>query len=454
MTSSELKQQLSSNSLSGAWYAVSILLVAYTFSFIDRTILALLVEPIKADLDITDTQISLLHGLAFALFYTLMGLPIARLADQYSRRWIIVIGVFVWSLMTAVCGLAKSFWQLFAARIGVGVGEAALSPAAYSMIADYFEPAKLGRAMAVYSAGVYVGAGLAFIIGGTVIQLVSSISSVNLPWLGDVATWQVAFFAVGLPGIIVALLVLTVREPKRRKKITAATEQTTEDLAEPPKASFAKTLRFTGTHWTTFASHFLGYSMLALTFNAVIAWGPSLFIRNFGWTASEAGYALGICLLVFGTSGIVAGGWTADALTRRGKTDGTIITGVISAIGITPCILISALAPSPLVAVLFFAPFMFFSSFAYGAAAAALQTVAPNEMRAQVSAMYLFVLNLLGIGLGPTAVALFVDYVFKDEYALDISLAIVGASASILGGIILALGRGPYRRTAKTMSQA
>ncbi|MBT7799203.1 MAG: MFS transporter, partial [Gammaproteobacteria bacterium] len=199
-----------------AWYAVGILFVAYTFSFADRFILSLLIEPIKQDLNLSDTKISLLHGFAFAIFYTFMGIPIGRLADKYNRRTIIVWGIATWSCMTAVCGITKGYWQLFAARVGVGVGEAALSPAAYSMIADLFPAQKLGRALSVYTTGAFVGAGLAFIIGGTAIAAITTSPEITLPVIGTIRSWQAAFFLVGLPGLLVAALMYTVKEPLRR----------------------------------------------------------------------------------------------------------------------------------------------------------------------------------------------------------------------------------------------
>ncbi|MFQ5636261.1 MAG: MFS transporter, partial [Gammaproteobacteria bacterium] len=202
-----------------AWYAVSILVVAFIFSFIDRIIIALLVEPIKRDLGISDFGIGMLQGLAFAVFYALVGIPIGRWADRYSRRWIIGVGIFLWSVMTAGCGLAKNFWQLFLARVGVGVGEAALSPAAYSMISDYFPRHKLGRALGVYQAGAFVGAGLSFLVGGLVIRYVMGAEGLSLPLIGEVRPWQMVFFAVGFPGIAVALLMRTVGEPERRGKL-------------------------------------------------------------------------------------------------------------------------------------------------------------------------------------------------------------------------------------------
>ena len=177
-----------------AWYAVVILVVAFIFSFVDRIIISMLVEPLKADLGLSDTQLGLLQGPAFALFYALVGLPIGRWADRYSRRAIIAWGISIWSVMTAVCGLARNFLQLFLARVGVGVGEAALSPAAYSMIADYFPREKLGRAVGVYQAGAFFGAGLSFLVGGLVIQAVAKAGEISLPVIGEVQAWQMVFF--------------------------------------------------------------------------------------------------------------------------------------------------------------------------------------------------------------------------------------------------------------------
>jgi MFS family permease len=199
-----------------SWYVVGVLMLAYTNSFIDRQILSLLIEPIRRDLQITDTQVSLLAGLAFTIFYTLMGVPIARLADQKNRRTIIAIGIASWSVMTASCGLARNFWHMFLARVGVGVGEATLSPAAMSMISDYFPVGKLARAISIYSMGVYFGAGLALIIGGMVVKLVIEAGNVVLPVVGEVFPWQMTFFFVGLLGIPIFLLMLTIREPVRR----------------------------------------------------------------------------------------------------------------------------------------------------------------------------------------------------------------------------------------------
>src|SRR5712691_2641298 len=176
-----------------AWYVVLVLMVCYTLSFIDRQILSLLVAPIKHDLGISDTRIGLLQGLAFALFYTMMGLPLGRIADTCSRRTLISFGVLFWSVMTTLCATAKSFWSLFLARMGVGVGEATLAPAAFSLISDYFSAGLLATALSIYSMGIFLGSGLALIVGGVVVTATTRMPAIELPLLGLTASWRLAF---------------------------------------------------------------------------------------------------------------------------------------------------------------------------------------------------------------------------------------------------------------------
>lgn len=251
------------------WYVVLICMLAYIFSFVDRQILALMIEPIKRDLQLSDTQFSLLHGLAFSLFYAFMGIPIALLADRYSRPRIIAIGVAFWSLATAACGLSKNFGQMFLARIGVGVGEAALSPATYSMLSDMFPRHKLGRAVGIYSIGSFIGGGLAFLIGGYVIDLLKSVDSVRLPGVGELRPWQVTFFIVGLPGVLVALLILlTVRDPQRK-----GLRHDADGRVQKPTAGAL--FRFLGRHRGTFCCHYLGFSFYAMILFCLLGWTPA-----------------------------------------------------------------------------------------------------------------------------------------------------------------------------------
>src|ERR1700686_2042900 len=201
------------DSLRYAWDVVFVLMLCYALSFIDRQILSLLVAPMKRDLHISDTRVGLLQGFSFALFYTLAGLPLGRIADTRNRRNLITVGILAWSALTAACSAAKNFWALFFTRMGVGAGEATLSPAAFSLIADYFPPGRLGVALSLYSMGIYVGSGLAFIVGGEVVQHLARQPVLTLPLLGTIASWRAAFLVVGLPGLLVALLVRTIREP-------------------------------------------------------------------------------------------------------------------------------------------------------------------------------------------------------------------------------------------------
>ncbi len=415
---------------------VGVLTVAYVFSFIDRSILSLLVGPIRADLGISDTQISLLHGLAFAVFYTLLGSPIASLADRRDRRKLIAIGVAFWSLATAACGLTRNFWQLFAARIGVGVGEAALSPAAYSMIADSFPPDKLSRALSVYTLGAIAGIGLALIIGGAVIGTVSTGNDVTLPLVGTLRPWQLVFFMVGLPGLLVALWILTLKEPARRR------------VAPVGEASGLKPLlRYTRLHWQSYTAHLAGFALLGIVLNSLTAWTPSHFIRNFGLTPSQSAFWLGTLIAIFGTSGVITGGWWSDRAQRLGRQDGAMRAGVISAVGSLLFGSVAPLAGSFALALALYAPLLFFSTFAYGAAPAAVQLMTPAPMRAVASAIYLFFLNFVGMGLGPLMTAAVTDYVFQSDLAVGRSLALVVGVSAALSALLLAWGCRHFQAT-------
>jgi MFS family permease len=420
-----------------AWYVVGVLMLAYTNSFIDRQILSLLIEPIRRDLQINDTQVSLLAGIAFTIFYTLMGVPIARLSDQKNRRTIIILGITFWSLMTATCGMAKQYWHLFLARMGVGVGEATLSPAAMSIISDYFPVTKLARAISVYSMGVYFGAGLALIIGGFVIQLVSQAGNVSLPLVGEVYPWQVTFFVVGLLGLPIILLLMTVREPLRRG--AARTSEGANASALPELKKFVRLNR------RTLVFLFLAFSFIGIGIAGYMVWTPTLFIRTWGWQASEIGFMYGFILFFGGTSGVYAGGFLADWLQQRGHSDAILRSAFISALLIVPFAIATPLMPNATLAVIGLAFTAFFLAMPQGLAAAALQVITPNALRAQLTALYFLVGNLIANGFGPTLYALVTDYVFNDPAKLRYSLAIVSAIVLPLGALFGYLALKPYR---------
>jgi len=418
-----------------AWYAIGILLIAFVFSFIDRSIIALLVEPIKKDLGISDFGIGLLQGLAFAIFYTLVGIPIGRLADRLSRRRIIAVGIFLWSLMTAACGLAKSFTGLFLARVGVGVGEATLSPSAYSMISDLFPRDQLGRALAVYQGGAFLGAGIAFIVGGMVIRALSRAGEVALPLIGIVQPWQMVFFVVGLPGLIVALLMLTVREPVRRGKIAG------HDKGIP----IGEVVRYVRTNGRLFTSVFVGFALLAVPITTFLTWVPAYLNRVHGYSRGETGLTLGLILLIFSPAGVYFGGWLIDQFQRRGYTDAPLRTGLIAAALLLPLSLFATTLSNSSLTIALACPFVFCASMPIAAAPTTLQLVAPNQLRAQLSAVWMLALNLISTGVGPTGVGFITEYVLGDEMAVGLSVALVNCVSVPVAGLLLWFGIRPLR---------
>jgi MFS family permease len=421
------------------WYVVLICMLAYVFSFVDRQVLALMIEPIKKDLHLSDTQFSLLQGFAFSLFYAVMGMPLAYLADRFARPRIIATGIALWSLATAACGISQNFVQMFLARLSVGVGEAALSPGTYSMLSDYFPKEKLGRAVGIYSLGSFIGGGMAFLIGGYVINLLKQVTTTTVPLLGDVRSWQLTFLIVGLPGFLVALLfILTVRDPQRKGLVQDSTGQA-------KRVSMIDSLRFIREHGQTFAYHYLGFSFYAMTLFCLMSWTPAFYIRHFGLSPVEAGYTLGTILLVANTTGVFCGGWLNDWLMTKGRTDGPMLAGTIGAIGMLVPAVVFTQVSSLTVSLGLLVIAMFFASFPMPTSTAAMQTLAPNQMRAQISAVFLLISNLIALGIGTTLVALLTDKVFGSPKMVGMSMSVVNLIATLLAIGLLWLGCRQFR---------
>lgn len=418
------------------WYALAVLFLAYALSFVDRTIVSLLVGPIRADLHVSDTQVSLLHGFAFAILYTLVGIPVARLADRGSRRNIVAVSAAVWSLTCAGCGLARNFSQLFLGRIGVGIGEAGLSPAAYSMLADLFPQTRLGLALSIYTSAVYIGAGSSLIIGGAVIASAVQMPPLVFPLIGVIHPWQLTFFVVGLPGLLISGLMLSVREPRRRGSHTGS---------NPPAASRLRdTVDFMRRHRGAYAGHIVGFTLVSMIYNVAVAWGPTFMIRSLRLTTTKAGYLLGVIILGTGVVGVLVGGLLADRLRRRGRLDATLLVGMISAVIATPAGAAAFLAGELPRFLLLFGVMLFGASMAFGAAAAGIQALTPNRMRAQASAAYLFTLNMLAVGAGPTLTAVLTDFWFRDDLRVGSSACLVISVAGPLSLLLFAAARRPF----------
>jgi MFS family permease len=419
-----------------AWFIVVFLMVLYTSSFIDRTILSLLVKPIRADLHLTDTEFSYLTGLAFVVLYTTAGIPLGWVADRWSRRGLIAVGVALWSVMTASCGLANSFWRLFVSRAGVGIGEATLLPCSYSLISEYFPSERLARPLSVFALGIPIGSGLALMIGGSVIEAIGTIGPVDLPMLGVTKPWQSVFLIVGIPGLILALLaVLIIREGAHRS------ERKVEK-----RPSFAAVFAYMWRHRGVYGTLALSLGCFAIFSYGANAWFPTYLQRVHGFTTGEAGLFLGSSTLVFGVLGSLTAGWFADRLTQRSRLDGLSVVGMGYALGLFVCGSLGPIVPLPWLSTTLLATAGFFSLTWLGVNTSILQTVTPRHMRSQVSAIHLFITNMIGLGLGPTAIAASTDYIFKRDQAVGFSLALVGTVSLALGCLVLWFGKGAVAR--------
>jgi MFS family permease len=391
---------------SRGWWATAVFFLLYVVSFVDRQMLNLLVEPIKQDLGISDFEISLLQGMTFASFYALFGLAIGWMVDHWPRRPIIAVGVFFWSIATVICGLANGFWQLALARMGVAVGEASLAPAAYSLLSDLFPPGRLALPMSIMGAGAGVGGALALVVGGYIMANIPA-AGAAVPFIGMLAGWKVAFLLVGLPGLVLAGLVFSIRDPGR--------------AAVSPKQRDEKTISFLIDNKRFYVGHYLGFGLFSMLNYGVSAWMPTFMIRHHGWHVTEAGYAIGVIMFIAGPLGAILMGWLVDKWFSRGRLDAHMrFYAVCCAIQLVSMAL-TVSANDPFVALAFFVPQVAVAGFT-GVAAAALQIGTPANMRGQLSAIYLLVFNLVGLGLGPTAVAVFTDYVFADEAMIGWSL--------------------------------
>jgi MFS family permease len=419
-----------------ARYSVDVLMVSYTFAYTDRSILGLLFEYIRTDLGISDTQVSLLGGAAFAVFYVIMGLPMGWLADHVNRRNLIVGGMLIWSCMTAAGGFAHSFGQLFFTRIWVGIGEATLMPAALSVISDSFPPARRQLALGLYMSAIAVGSGLAYLVGGTILGWVARFPVLLLPLGGAVKPWQATFLAVGAPGVLLAALVLRIREPQRRELRSAAATRVpakgvTDSLKQVLRFMFVRNRR-------TFLPVFLAFGGLALYAVSLQAWLPTYFLRKFGWTAARIGLIYGCILLLFATLGMIGGSWLATRLQKRGYKDALLRAPLWMTLVMSPAAIFATLVANPYITLLLVMPV---TALAYGLFAVVpgiLHAITPNEMRGQVSSVFSLFDNVLGMALGTSVVALLNDFVFRDPMAIGRSMSVVAALVLPTSALLLA----------------
>ncbi|WP_250632800.1 spinster family MFS transporter [Rhodoflexus caldus] len=399
------------------WVAVGMLMLAYVCSFMDRYVLNLLVEPVKRDLGLSDTAIGLLLGASFALFYATLGVPAGYLADRTNRKNLIAAGITLWSLMTALGGVAQNYWQLFMARMGVGVGEATLSPAAYSLIADWFPKERLASALSVYSVGIYIGSGMAYLAGGKILDWVKDMPPLNLPWGGQIFNWQLVLIAVGLPGLLIAVGVALLAEPPRK-------------YAMPPQSKIPLLHLFVSLFQllksqVVFRRLCVASSFFTVVSYAFSSWAPATMMRVWHADLKTTSIFMGLLMMLGAPAGVLLGGYMADNGKNAGQNKTKILIFIITAAALIPVMLALPFLKTTWQGMAAFIPAVLLLSAPVGVTAAFVQHLVPAESRGLASASLLLCQNLLGLGLGPTLVALLTDYYFGKPDAIAQSLSIV-----------------------------
>lgn len=418
---------------SRAVHALAILMLATFTALLDRYLIGLLLDPIRADFGISDTQASLLQGFAFAIFYSVLGLPFGRLVDRGNRRNIIIAGIIVWSLTTIACGFAQSYMGLFFARLGVGFGEACLAPAAYSLITDLFPPRRHARALAWYTGASIVGGGGSFIIGAEALRLAQELAARHAD-LAGVEPWRLTFILVGAPGLLVAVLMLSFAEPARQ----ALGRQ--QDLPD-----WGELRRFVHERRWVIAMLIGAGSAMTIAGSGVVGWLAVFLMRTYDLPVTTGGYWIGLLVIGGGLVGAGISGWLGDSR-RIAALPGRKLNVIV--LGSTIAALLAVIFPLMPTAAMAMAIF-FLHSASYNVAACAapvvLQDILPNRFKGQIGALYWLCVGLIGFGGGSTLVALATDGLFGSDDALRYSLALVGCVALVAAAGFAWVGRVAYQ---------
>jgi MFS family permease len=417
------------------WPMIWLFLLLYIFSFIDRQIITMMVDPLKRDLGLSDFQISLMMGPAFGLFFALCGLQMGWLVDRYSRRWITIAGVMLWGAATLGSGLARSFPGLLVGRMGVGMGEATLTPAAHSLIAEQFPKERLSTAIAVYSLGAVIGGGLAVVLGGAIVHLAAGAGEVHLPIVGDVRPWQLVFIVLGIATILLAPLVLMVREYDRK----AAREASRLAVAGGAAAAGISLRQLFARHPMLFIGLPLGFGLLNVITNAYGAWTPTFMVREFGWDVGKVGLAWGVQHIIAAVVGQIGGAMLVDWLYRRGMTDAHTkyqIWGVLIAV---PINIVALWSGDPWIFLILNAVYYILCYPFLGYAVSALQIHTPQHLRGQVSAVFLAIITVIGSGVGAPFTALVSDNLLGETGQLGTAMIIVSMVFAPLVIVMLTL---------------
>lgn len=424
-----------------AWFVVLALAFANMMGYVERQILSLLFDPIKSDFLLNDTEVSLLSGAAFGIFYVCFGLVVGRFADSANRKWIITIGIFCWSTATIFSGLSQNFTELFIARVCVGVGEATLGTCALSMLSDYFPRIQLARALSVYSGAQYLGAGLAVIVGGFAMHFYQGVPPPVIPFIGTLVPWQMTLFSVGVFGLVVAVPMFFVKEPVRRGLLLKSGVTANKGVPFPEFWAFMKA------NGRTFGCIFAAFSITGIVGFATATWMPTYFIRVFHWDRATVGLTYGTILAVCGLLGVLSGAQVLHWMERRGYRDAYLrlplfIVPINGALQISTYFIRDQYVAISLVAL-----FTYLGTFPLSGTLGSMQVITPNQMRGQVTAVFLFTANILGTGLGPTIVGALNDFVYRDPNYVGYSLATTVAIVAPVATLLIYLSLRPFRES-------
>jgi MFS family permease len=413
------------------WYVAFILLIGFTFSFIDRQVLNLLVVPIQNDLSITDTQISALQGLAFVLTYVGLCIPIGRLIDRSHRVIVMIIGLLIWSIATVACGFSKNYISMFIARMGIGAGESTVHPGSISILGDYFDSDNIASPMSIYLLGPYLGAGIAMIFGAQVLDWTSKMNSnFILPLIGEVAPWQLTFIAVGLPGILIAGLFLTIREPKR--KIQAIESQ------EIP--SFKTIAKYIKNNWQLYGAIIIGNSCLIILLYGLQSWVPTMLLRVYEWDLIQSGRVYGLIAMLAGSAGVLSGPLTLKFLNKKNIDAPHFKLAIFGISMASLSLVLLPFQPNVNIALLFVTLASFFVTLPLAGTSSAMVIVSPNRIRGVITGIYVVVTSVFGLVLGPFLVASSTDFIFQDPNAVAKSLALVSVLVGPIGVFFMLKG--------------
>ncbi|MCB2047478.1 MAG: MFS transporter [Novosphingobium sp.] len=422
-----------------AWLTVGVLFLLYIRSLADRYLMALMVEPIKADLGLSDFQISLLQGPAFAVLYSICAVPVGLLLDRSSRRWVLFGCIVVWSAGAAACGLAATFAMLALGRSLVGAGEAGYTTGAYSIIGDSFPPQRVSLAMSIFVMGGVMGAGIVFLLGGPLVGIILEGKISHWPGLGMFKPWQQAFIVTGIPGIATALLVFLFPEPGRHKPAGATAGG----------GGYGEALRFIFSHPRCFSGIILGIGLVYTVTIALQLWSPTYLTRSFGWTPTQIGLAMGVAQMLPAFS-LPVHGWVVDKLYAQGRTDAHLLWCLITLVMAAPFAIAAYLVGNPWYTVVLFGIYMVFILSSSSIGPAATQVVTPPELRGRVSAIFVLVTGLIGMALGTSLVGFFTDKVLGDPQKVGTSLILLISIVLTIAAVLFGMGRSSMRRLAET----